>query len=191
MKCIKCNNEINENDKFCSECGTKINSNADNKETGTTIDEIVDKASKTVEKVLDTEDNTKKYTKKDIEDNKAMAIISYFGPLAMLPYFGQKNSKFAQFHAVNGMNLFVIEIALYILYSVIEKICYVFKFNHASNLNDILSRLYGNTIPWFLSLPLGILNFIVVSLSLIGIVYAACGKAKELPLIGKFKIIKK
>lgn len=114
MKCIKCNNEINENDKFCSECGTKINSNADNKETGTTIDEIVDKASKTVEKVLDTEDNTKKYTKKDIEDNKAMAIISYFGPLAMLPYFGQKNSKFAQFHAVNGMNLFVIEIALYI-----------------------------------------------------------------------------
>ena len=113
-KCPKCDKAISKDDKFCPNCGYKLTS--EDKEA-INFDEIARKASKTVEKVLDTDDHTKSYTKKDINDNRAMAILAYFGPLALLPYFGQKNSKYARFHAVNGMNLFVWEIAYWFLYS--------------------------------------------------------------------------
>lgn len=40
---------------------------------------------------------------KDIEDNKLIAALSYLGILVLIPLLAKKESKFAQFHAKQGL----------------------------------------------------------------------------------------
>lgn len=46
----------------------------------------------------------------DVKENKAVAILSYIGILCLVPLLAKKESKFAQFHAKQGLVLFVVEI---------------------------------------------------------------------------------
>ena len=47
---------------------------------------------------------------KDIEDNKVLAAIGYVWILCLVPLFLKRKSKFAQFHAKQGLILFIVEI---------------------------------------------------------------------------------
>lgn len=47
---------------------------------------------------------------KDIEANKTVAALSYAWVLCLVPLLGKKESKFAQFHAKQGLVLFVLEL---------------------------------------------------------------------------------
>jgi uncharacterized membrane protein len=47
---------------------------------------------------------------KDIEENKAIAALSYAWILCLVPLLGKRKSKFAQFHAKQGLVLFIIEL---------------------------------------------------------------------------------
>ena len=47
---------------------------------------------------------------KDIEDNKTAAALSYIWVLCLVPLLTKKRSKFAQFHAKQGLILFIAEI---------------------------------------------------------------------------------
>ena len=47
---------------------------------------------------------------KDVEENKTIAALSYVWILCLVPLLGKKDSKFAQFHAKQGLVLFIIEI---------------------------------------------------------------------------------
>lgn len=49
--------------------------------------------------------------KKDIEDNKITAVLSYLWILCLIPLLGSKNSKFAQFHAKQGFVMLLLSIA--------------------------------------------------------------------------------
>ncbi len=55
-------------------------------------------------------ENKKTSNDADVEQNKAMAALSYVWILFLVPLLGKKNSKFAQFHAKQGLILFIIEI---------------------------------------------------------------------------------
>lgn len=46
----------------------------------------------------------------DVEDNKKIAALSYVFILFLVPLLGKHESKFAQFHAKQGLTLFVIEL---------------------------------------------------------------------------------
>ena len=46
----------------------------------------------------------------DIEANKTIAALSYVWILCLVPLLGKRDSKFAQFHAKQGLVLFIIEI---------------------------------------------------------------------------------
>jgi len=48
--------------------------------------------------------------KKDIEENKVAAALSYVWILCLVPLFLKKNSKFCQFHAKQGLLLFIVEV---------------------------------------------------------------------------------
>ena len=48
--------------------------------------------------------------KKDIESNKVLAAVGYIWILCLVPLFLKQKSKFAQFHAKQGLILFIIEI---------------------------------------------------------------------------------
>lgn len=115
----------------------------------------------------DTKDNTGKYTKKEIEAGKPMAILSYIIPL--IPYIVEKDNKFAMFHAKEALNLFIISL----IYGVIS---------------SCLSNIF--IIRWIVSIPLAIICILLGIIDIIGLINAINGKAKELPVINKFKIIK-
>jgi uncharacterized membrane protein len=51
--------------------------------------------------------------KKDIEDNKVLAAIGYISFLCLLPLFLKRDSKFAQFHAKQGLVLFVVQLIVF------------------------------------------------------------------------------
>jgi uncharacterized membrane protein len=44
---------------------------------------------------------------KDVEDNRALTYLSYLGLLFLVPLLAKKESKFAQFHAKQGLVLTV------------------------------------------------------------------------------------
>lgn len=49
---------------------------------------------------------------KDIAENKTLAAISYLGVLCLIPLLLKKESPFVQFHAKQGLVLFIAEIIL-------------------------------------------------------------------------------
>lgn len=51
----------------------------------------------------------------DIEENKVIAAIGYLGILFLVPLLLKKESKFALFHAKQGLVLFIVEVILMIL----------------------------------------------------------------------------
>ena len=52
---------------------------------------------------------------KDIEENKLVAVLSYIGILFLIPMFAKKESKFSQFHAKQGLVLFLLEVLALVL----------------------------------------------------------------------------
>jgi uncharacterized membrane protein len=99
------------------------------------------------------------YDARDIESNKVMAILAYIWLLFLVPLLAAKDSKFAQFHAHQGMSLFI---------------------------TWVIVNVIGWILPYTLSGLTTIATLGVLVLAIIGIMNAYQGKAKPLPLIGKF-----
>lgn len=126
-----------------------------------------------VQQQFNTSDTTSQYDPRDIDQNKLMAILAYLGILVIIPILAAKESKFARFHSNQGLVLFIASILFYIVYSILSSIIIA--------------------ISWklgFLVSIIGLVGIVFFVLMIIGIVNAAGGKAKELPIIGKFRILK-
>lgn len=171
--CSKCGKKISEKAKFCSNCGEEVDKK-----------DYVEKATKVVEKIMNTEDSTKKYTKKDIEENRIMALLSYI--LAPIPYFVDKTSKFVRYHAIQGMNLFSINICYTILCTALTNLIKV------KTMCKVFAGVgyYCEITPWWINLPLTLVGIGLGALGVIGIINVIQGKAKELPIIGNLKIFR-
>jgi len=106
---------------------------------------------------------------KDAQDNKVMGILAYLGFLFLVPYLAAKESPFAKYHANQGCILCIIEVALM-----------------------IVATIFGwiPVIGWILAILAYLLSLGCLILAIIGILNAANGEAKELPLIGKYQILK-
>ncbi len=107
-----------------------------------------------------TADTTAEYDAQDIEKNKVMAVLAYI--IFLIPLLAAKDSKFARFHTNQGLVLFIAAVVLSIIASI-------------------------PIIGWIIA---PIIALAVTILAIIGIINALGGKAKELPIIGKFKILK-
>lgn len=118
----------------------------------------------------------------DINKNKLMAALSYLGILVFIPIVSAPKSKYARFHANQGLCLLILSV----FYSIINWV--------STNFIKVTQRgIYGFTYkvtPWYVSVLVWALGIFVLVLTIIGIVNAATGKAKKLPLIGNFKILK-
>lgn len=110
---------------------------------------------------LNTPDNSAMYDTQDIQDNKIWAALSYVGILFILPLLvNGGNSRYGKFHANQGFILFLAGIVCVIAGGILS-----------------LIPIIGGILSALLSLAL-------LALTIIGIINAANGKAKELPLIG-------
>lgn len=49
----------------------------------------------------------KKPDPKDLEENKGITFLSYIGILCLIPLLSKKDSEFAQFHAKQGVVIFI------------------------------------------------------------------------------------
>lgn len=137
------------------------------KEFKETTEEIKDKAEEILKNV---KISSKKFDKKDIIENKAMACLAYI--MAPVPYFVETKSKWVRYHAIQGMNLFIIEVILCLIVTVINSLIF-------------WPFLFLKTI-----IKLSLYAFMVIY-AIIGIINVCNEEAKELPLINKFKFIKK
>lgn len=178
--CVKCGQHFDDSADYCPYCGTanklKINAGAN---SGTT-DNVTGNNARTVagelyNKAFDTKDSTYEMNSDDVRDNKFMAILSYLGALVFVPFFAEKNSKFVRYHAVQGMNLFIISVIVGVIAAIAVKLL---SFN-----SSFLGGLWDLVIITPISLA-------IVALSVIGIVNVVRGHSKELPVIGKIKFVK-
>lgn len=188
MKCPKCETEIKSTDKFCSNCGESLKKKKTKKKhSSINQDEIFNKIGDNLEKILDTEDTSKDYGKKDVDDNKGLALLSYLGPLALIPYFYNKNSKYVKYHATQGMNLLIIWIG----YFIAAGLLYMIKFTKSCEhyFGGIITNCVKVT-PWWIKVPVDIVGLILFAISVIGIFYALTGVAKKLPLVDKVNLFK-
>ncbi|MFA5076271.1 MAG: hypothetical protein WC480_02530 [Patescibacteria group bacterium] len=63
---------------------------------------------------------------KDIDDNKIVAALSYFWVLCLVPLLSKKESKFAQFHAKQGLILFALEVVCSLVWFLLPLFTIVF-----------------------------------------------------------------
>ena len=152
--CPKCGAQLEENAKFCASCGEKL--------SASTASDAVNDAFESVKNLNNTPDTTASFDAKDIEDNKILSLFAYLGILFLIPLLAAPNSKFARFHANQGLVLFLAGIVIGIV-AVIP------------------------ILGWIVAGVGGIFTFVLM---ILGIVNAVSGKAKELPLIGKINILK-
>ena len=164
--CGKCGTPIEENVKFCSSCGTPVDAPAQETPPENNF-------SQKVQNFNNTADTTADFDANDIATNKVMAILAYLGILVLIPIFAAKDSKFAKYHANQGLVLCIASIAYGIAYGILSSIILAISW-----------RLY------FITSILSLVSIVFAVLCILGIINAANGKAKELPLIGKFKILK-
>lgn len=101
----------------------------------------------------------------DVQANKVMAILAYFGLLVLIPLFAAKESPFARFHANQGLILLIAGFVIWLVSTVLT----------------FVSPFFG---------IISLLNIVILVFAIIGIINAAKGEMKELPLVGKFRIIK-
>lgn len=188
--CPKCGKDIKTKAKFCPECGTSLGKKSvkEEKDLKEELKDVGEALKDSAEKILDTEDSTKEFTKKDAKDNLGMALLSYLFFLALIPYFLEKDSKFVKYHAKQGMNLLVIWVAYWVVRGTLSLIFTVSKIDCFNGFR--VSCVTLKSTAWFVSIPLDILSLGIFALAVIGIVYVAQGKAKELPVINKIKIFK-
>ena len=171
--CKACGAEMNDDAKICEACGTAVD--ADNNEVSgaqaasqdvsDAVNSAVDSASAKIKDFNNTADTTSEYDPEDIKNNKAMAILAYFGILVFIPLFTAKESKYARFHTNQGLVLFVAEVISQIINQIIKGIPVV--------------SLIGAALSIF-----------VFVLFIIGLVNACKDRAKELPIIGGIRFLK-
>lgn len=122
-----------------------------------------------LEELNNTKDTTAEYDPADIEANKVMGILAYLSWFVIVPLIGANKSKFARFHCNQGLVLAISEIIVLVFIK-------------------ILSRL--PLIGWLIAIVGDFVGLVCIIMALLGIVNAASGKAKELPIIGSFKFLK-
>lgn len=147
--CSKCGHQLEENVKFCPECGEPT----EKKESA------------------DPEATVEADPKKDAEDNKLMGILAYLSILVLVPILAAPNSKFARFHANQGLLLLIGEAAWSVIHGVLSTIF----------------ALIGLPV---LATVLSLFDLVFLVFMIIGIVNVCNGEEKELPVFGQYRILK-
>lgn len=120
--------------------------------------------------VKDVKDFSKDYTEKEKSEGIFFGILSYLSVLCLIPYFLENKNNFVKFHAKQGLNLFLLEIIV----------------GFSSSVLVVLLLFLGFAVV----LVRNIIECIFFVVSIIGIIDVIQGKARELPIVNKIKIVK-
>jgi uncharacterized membrane protein len=119
----------------------------------------------------------------DAQANKVMAILSYIIFFIPLLTGDHKKSPFVKFHVNQGTVLAIVGIGYSIVSGILRAIVKAPVSVYGYSTGVYYTPGWLSTILWLISLP-------IAAACIYGIYNAATGKQKELPVIGKFRIIK-
>lgn len=171
--CGKCGTNVEGGLKFCPNCGNPMGAPVQNQPVQNQQPTQQNDFGAKIGNFNNTVDSTDQFDPQDIQNNKTMAILAYLGILVLVPLFAAKESRFARYHTNQGLILAIVEVAYGIIYSILSGIILAISW-----------RLY------FLVSIIGLVSIVFLVAIVIGIINAANGRAKELPVIGKFKLLK-
>lgn len=102
----------------------------------------------------------------DVQENKLMAVLAYL--LFFLPLIVCPHSRFARYHANQGLLIFIITCGV-----------------------SLITRMFSFVplLRWVFYCLGSIISFVTLVLMMIGMVHAGKGQMKPLPFIGKFQIL--
>jgi RNA polymerase subunit RPABC4/transcription elongation factor Spt4/uncharacterized membrane protein len=188
--CQNCGTKIEPGIKFCPSCGTPapLGTNPSSAPgTGPApfapLPNIGPQqqgasAKQTFEKISKTPDTTSEYETDDIELFKRISIVAYLGLLVLIPILCFPKSRFTRFHSNQGLILLIVEAIFYLIFGAI----------------NLLVAAIGGVFGIILMILVGLITLagsvVVIYLIVTGIINAAKGRARELPLLGKFRILK-
>lgn len=112
-------------------------------------------------------DVTSSFSSKDIQDNRFMALLSYLSILVIIPVVAARGSRYAMFHANQGIALAACEIVFGMAVSLVGWV----------PLLGLVAKLVA-----------GIVGLACLGLSILGIVNTLGGKAVKFPIIGSITI---
>jgi uncharacterized membrane protein len=171
--CGNCGNKVEDNVKFCQSCGEVMSTDSKEGDTATAQNNntIITNNSSTYSGTSSDQ--------KDAEDNKMMGILAYI--IFLIPLLaGPKDSKFLKYHTNQGLVLFIFTIAWVIIERILSSIMVAIFFR--------ITFLWAliSIVLWVLSL----VTYVFAVLAIIGIINAANGTKKPLPVIGGIQILK-
>ena len=155
--------------KYCSRCNAELDDNVlFCSNCGAKLD-YSEKAQKMVSASNDNDDKTAEFDKEDVKSNTVMAVLSYLGILCFIPLIARRNSPYTKFHTNQGLVLFILSLV-----------------------TGVLIRIspYVPLVGSIFELVVSVIDIALLLYMIAGIVNAIKGRAKELPLICKIKIIK-
>lgn len=125
---------------------------------------------------FDTKNENSLLKQDDIDENCNWAIISYIPFLFFVPMIIKPCSGYLRYHGIQGLTMFLTFIILEFFNIIMGAIC-------NSIFNDMLGTIFTVIITVFI-------NLAVLLLISIGIANAVKGAARELPIIGKYRLLK-
>lgn len=106
-------------------------------------------------------------------NDKVYGILAYIGFLFLVPLLAGK-SQFARFHANQGLVLFIADIVLGVMIGITAGVL---------GLLGTIGTVLGSIVS-------GVLGLCIFIMMIMGIINAANGEMKPLPIIGGIKLIK-
>ena len=155
---------------FCNKCGQQIDDNVQTCPNCGAPNGVAGNAQNFVNNFTNTADSTAQFDPQDIQNNKVMALLAYLWILFLVPLLAAPNSRFARYHANQGLVLFIFGAIAGVVAGII---CVI--------------PVIGLIIGGILSAAVSIFDLVLM---ILGIVNAANGQAKQLPLIGGITILK-
>ncbi len=177
LACPRCGAIVADDAKVCNACGEPLN----NSRPDFTEDFRYNRYKRDPTErenfiygiINDTEDTTNEYDPQDIMQNKNITIFAYLGILLLIPLFGAPNSRFARFHINQGLTLLILDVAVSL----------VLTFVHL--LFALITPILGALVTIIITL----VNLVALVYLILGILNVVNGRAKELPFIGRVRII--
>lgn len=124
-------------------------------------------------RVLDTPDTTAAFTQRDIREHRAMAVLCYLWVLWLIPFLRARSSRYVRYHLGQGLLLLLMD-------------CLGATF---CGIAYLLGGALPVCAPAFAALA-EVTFLISFLLKIFGIVCAARGRARELPLFGGYGVVR-
>ena len=181
--CKNCGQELGEGVQFCANCGTPVEAQPQQ----TQEPQQAQQTEQAQTEQIPAEQVTVAPAADDVTANKGIAWLAYMGLLLLIPMLAKKDSKYCEYHVRQGVTLCAGAIAYAIVANILLVIIgavfpaqlhygYFYSYYTPSPIYTVFSIIFA----------LGYIFFTVIAI--IGIINAATGKEKELPVFGAIKI---